>query len=412
MTESSDTSPGPSSGRAPDFELRVIGPNYEGFVVVDSIVDARSSGGVRITDDLAVDEVRALAREMTHKYSLFHLPRGGAKAGLRLSSALEGPARLAALEDFGRRVAPILRNGIYNPGMDMNCGPDQLRAIYRGAGIGLGGMTDTSLYTALTVHHSLRAVADRMAGTERPLTLAVEGFGSVARHLARRLDPTEFRIVALATIEGGVRNVEGFDLDELVRSKEEHGDRLVHELSGETIAPAEVLTTEADIVLPSSRTWVISREIAERMRTRAVVPISNVPFAEGTVDLLHERGLLLLPGFVSNVGGVLASSLHDLGIDDDEVESLTEAWYRPVVDGLLRLAELQEQPASQVAEALAGRHASSRPAFRTRSLVRRVHERLIRPRLPRSWRARAAREDFVARSRMILHEIGQGERRG
>lgn len=394
------------------FELRVEGLDYEGFVVVDSIVQGRSAGGVRITDDLAVDEVQALAREMTHKYALFHLPRGGAKAGLRISSSLARPKRLSAMEDFGRRLAPIFRNGIYSPGMDMNCGPDELRAIYRGAGIGLGELTDTSLYTALTVHHALLATAERLEGSRRPLTLAIEGFGSVARHLARRLDPTDFVVMAVATIEGGVVSEKGFDLHELARLKEDHGDAFVHELSGSAVAPAEVLVAEADVVLPSSRTWVISTDVAHRMRTRAVVPISNVPFAEGAVEILHERGTLLLPGFVSNVGGVLASSLHDLGIEDDQIETLIQRWYRPIVDGILDLARREGRPATEIAEELAQSHAQDRPAFRARSLVRRVHDRFVRPRLPHSWRAREANEAFVDRSRRVLEEIRQREGQG
>ena len=117
------------------MSVLVTGPGYEGHVVIDTLVEDRSAGGVRITSDLPLDEVRELASEMSLKYALFHLPRGGAKAGLRMSDDLDREARLSALEDFGRKLAPIIGNAIYSPGMDMNCGPDELRAIYRGAGI-------------------------------------------------------------------------------------------------------------------------------------------------------------------------------------------------------------------------------------------------------------------------------------
>jgi hypothetical protein len=104
------------------LSIRIAGDGYEGFVVVDSLVGDTSAGGVRIYDDLELAEIGDLAREMSLKYALFRLPRGGAKAGLRLAPGLSGEERLRALRDFGRKLGPIVRNGIYNPGMDMNCG--------------------------------------------------------------------------------------------------------------------------------------------------------------------------------------------------------------------------------------------------------------------------------------------------
>jgi glutamate dehydrogenase (NAD(P)+) len=396
----------------PAMSIRVTGPDYEGHLVIDTLVENRSAGGVRIADDLPLDEVRELAREMSLKYSLFHLPRGGAKAGIRMASGMEPARRIAALEDFGRKLAPIFQNGIYSPGMDMNCGPEELRAIYRGANIGLGVVTDTSWFTALGVFHSIQAAADRLQVRDRPVTLAIEGFGSVARHLVARLDPGRFRITSMATIRGAVRGAEPFEPGILGEARDRHGDDLVLHVEGERATREDVLTDSADIILPASRTRSITPAIAERWQGKAVVPIANAPYVEGAVETLSSRGVLCLPGYVSNCGGVLASSLKDQGLAIDEVEALFASRYRAIVDGILRVAAATGRPGTSVAEELACAHMPARAVSRPRSFARRIYDRFLAHRRPAVLKASTARRDFTERSGRLLAEINQMESRG
>ena len=396
----------------PAMSIRVTGPDYEGHLVIDTLVENRSAGGVRIADDLPLDEVRELAREMSLKYSLFHLPRGGAKAGIRVASDLESARRISALEDFGRKLAPIVGNGIYSPGMDMNCGPEELRAIYRGAGIGLGPVTDTSWFTALGVFHSIQATADRLQVRGRPITLAIEGFGSVARHLVDRLDPVRFRITSIATIQGAVRGGEPFEPGILGEARDRHGDDLVQHVEGERATREDVLTDSADIILPASRTRSITRGLAERWRGKAVVPIANAPYAEGAIEELSSRGVICLPGYLSNCGGVLASSLKDQEVGINEVEALFATRYRAIVDGILRVAAATGRPGTTVAEDLARAHLPARSVRYNRSLARRIYDRFLAKRRPAVLKASSARRDFTKRCGRLLAEIDQMESRG
>ncbi len=397
------SSPGEGSA-AGGIDLEVHGDRYEGFVGIDTIVHARSAGGVRIADDLALEEIRALAREMSLKYALFHLPRGGAKAGLRMGAELTPEQRHAALVDFGRRLAPIIVNGIYSPGMDMNCGPEELRCIYRGAGIELGPITDTSWFTAISVYEALQAMRIRL-DRPAPLRLAIEGFGSVARHLADRLDPRDFRIDWVATLEGAVHLESPPSPAEIAAKKASQGDGFVLDLEGERCSRDDVLRAPVDILLPSSRTWVIDDAIATGLRAAAIVPIANAPFAGSSVQILHQAGVLLMPGYLSNCGGVLASSLYDQGLSRNEVEVLFEREFRPIVDGILRLASAQHRPGTEVAEEVARGHMATRESMPHRSLPQRIHERFLARKMPRSWRARKARSTFVSNCRSVVAEL-------
>lgn len=391
--------------------VTVEGENYEGFVALDSIVNGRSAGGVRITEELQVDEVRELAREMSKKFGLFLLPRGGAKAGLRLSSSLSEQERTRALENFGRRIAPLIQAGLYYPGMDLNCGPDALRAIYRGAGHELGAITDTSKFTALSVHHCLEACAERLSGSNGgPLLLAVEGFGSVARHLAERLSPERFRVMAVSTIEGAVLSDESFDPSGLAEAKLRSGDAFVHEIGGRRVSREDVLLAPVDILLPSSRTWVLDNELARTLCARAVVPIANAPYAAGSLELLEGRDVLCLPGYLSNVGGVLASSLHDLGVAQAEIESLFATEYRSVVDDILAAGHARGASPTAVCEQLLALHEPGRQSSPPRlGLAAKLFERFVRPRVPGAMRAGWASRDFRQRMAILRSELASAE---
>ena len=390
------------------MSILVSGEDYEGHVVIDTLVNDRSAGGVRIADDLPLAEVRELAREMSLKYALFLLPRGGAKSGIRMSRDLSEERRNAAMEDFGRKLGAIIGNGIYSPGMDMNCGPDQLRAIYRGAGIELGAITDTSWFTAMGVFHSVRAAADALQISGRPVRISIEGFGSVARHLTDRLDPAGFEVVSVATIEGAVRGP--FRPADLAVARDASGDRFVNEIQAERITREEVLTEDVDIVLPSSRVHSITADIARDLRAKAVVPIANAPYVDGTIELLSARGVLCLPGYVSNCGGVLASSLADHGLPVPDVEALFADQYRRIVDGILRVASASGRPGTVVAEELARMHMPERARRIWRSVPQRVYERFVKPKRPAGMKAASARNDFVRNADRVLGEIAQMER--
>ncbi|MEW6118445.1 MAG: Glu/Leu/Phe/Val dehydrogenase dimerization domain-containing protein, partial [Nitrospirota bacterium] len=242
-----------------------------GDVVLDSIVNNTSSGGVRIAEDLSVEEVATLAREMTLKNSFWGLPKGGARGGIRIPSGICAKERRNILAEFGRRIAPLITTGIYLPWLDMNCGYEDLKAIYDGAGVVLGKPTDTAFCTALTVAEAMIACAEAAGLAERRVTVAIEGFGSVATHLAERLPEERFRIIAVSTSKGAVLHNGGFSPKMLVSSRKEHGGEFVRSIPGSTrIGREELLELEVDILVPSARTWAINDRNAGNVRARFI----------------------------------------------------------------------------------------------------------------------------------------------
>jgi glutamate dehydrogenase (NAD(P)+) len=384
------------------------GPGYDGFLVIDSLCRERSSGGVRIAPDMTLDEVRDLAREMTLKYALFHLPRGGAKAGLRLAEDLDPARRREALMGFGRQIGPLVRCGMYSPGTDMNCGFDELRAIYAGAGLPIGQPTDTSFYTAVGLADAILGCAEGLS-LPAPVRLAIEGFGSVASHLAGMLPADRFRITAISTVRGAISHPDGFDLDELRQQRAAHHDDLVHHLSGTSLPREALLAHPVDILVPAARTGTITEDVASHIRARAVVPAANAPYRPGTIQLLGERGVLCLPGYLCNAGGVFGSSLADNGVPLGVVKEIFRTRYRPLIRTLVTMCPpLNLCPVTivdRIATGEAERRAQRAPQ---RPLRWKLWDRVSR-RFPAAFRRRAmlrlAAEAFDEMDRAVQKEI-------
>ncbi len=343
---------------------------------------------MRIAKDISLDEVRRLAREMTFKYGFLGLERGGAKCGIRIPEHVTGDSRIAVLERFGAKIAPIIQRGIYYPGMDMNCGPDELRAIYRGAGLGLGALTDTSYFTAMTLHKViLSCAASGFYKLPRPFTVAIEGFGNVARHLASRLPSESYRIVAVSTISGGLHNVLGLNRLQLM-TREGEGAAFVHHLPGKPIVPKEdILKLDVDFLVPSARIHCVNEKNVEQIKARYVVPAANAPYADGCHGKLHERGVTCLPGFVCNSGGVFASSLYDSGVPAERINRLSAELFQPVVASLLKASRRTGESTVDIAARVALGHVKDRKE-RGRSFAARVISRAERDLLPKRVRGK------------------------
>lgn len=384
--------------------LSLAGDGYQAYLVIDSVANESSSGGVRIAEEVPLEEVQALAREMSLKYALFRLPRGGAKMGISMSPALAAAEKLRLLTEIGRKLGPIIRTGVYNPGMDMNCGPEELRAIYAGAGVTLGRVTDTSYFTALSVENALEACYEESGASGR-WTIAVEGFGRVAGHLAERLAADRYRIVALSTLCGAVRSPDGWDGKRLAAQRAEAGDRVVGRVGGEAIESEDLLLAPVDVLLPSTRTWVITRRLAERIRARVIVPIANAPYEEGAVACLRAKGVLCLPGFLTNAGGVFGSTLFDTGVAVDEVEQLIERQYRPAVRQILRRSSELGIPPVELAQRVATGELEARsqrpgPSGKVAKLWRRLARRL-----PTVLGRRVARRNFMGNMHALRSDV-------
>ncbi len=378
-----------------------------GYVVIDTTVSNSSVGGLRIAEDLTLEEVAVLAREMTLKFAFIGLFRGGAKAGLRLSAGMTSEKKRSLLFEFGRRVGPILRRGLFYPAPDMNCSLQDLRAVYAGAGLPVSPSRETALFTAITTLDALAACRELVGNPRRRLRLAIEGFGHVARRLAQRLPSDQYAIMGISTVQGAVRHEDGFDAMDLAEKQQQFGDDVIHQVNGFRMARESLFEMDVDIFIPAARIWSITAETAARLRARFVVPIANAPYRRDGVPVLEGRGTICLPGFVVNSGGVFGAALSGLGVPVGEIERVSAQQFRAVVRALLK-ARLQygvwpTALAEQVAlQRLRGR-GTSVGVSRHQRVARRLVERLFVGKVQARRRLRQFARNLAGLEELVLN---------
>jgi glutamate dehydrogenase (NAD(P)+) len=326
-----------------------------GFVVIDRSVRGVAAGGVRFAPDVMPDELAGLARSMTYKWAFLNAPLGGAKAGICADPRRLGCDRTTIMETFGRCIAPLVRSQVYLPGIDLGTTLDDLRAIMRGAGQPLPeAQIDGGFCTGLTVFEAVRQVSRFSRQPLNGLRVAIEGFGKVASVVAELLAQAGASIVAVSTVEGAIVADSGLDLRLLLDLKRMHGDSLVRHYPGaRPIALESLFTREVDVLIPGARPQVIHAGNVDHVRARAIVPIANAPLTSDAGRALAARGVVLVPDFVANCGGILASSLFSAHFDADDARWLIETTFAQTVANMLSRAQREGRSLGEVARAVA-----------------------------------------------------------
>jgi len=326
-----------------------------GYVIIDRPVRGTTSGGVRFASNVSVTELASLARSMTYKWAFLNVPMGGAKAGICADPHHLGCDRGTLMEAFGRSIAPLVSQEVYHPGVDLGTTLDDLRAIMRGAGRPLSGpQIDASFCTGLTVFETIRQATSfdglQLAG----LRVAIEGMGKVAGAVAELLAQAGAKLCAVSTVEGAIIAENGLDVPRLLSLRQEHGDQCVRHYPGAQPIPLEALFTyPVDLLVPGARPQVISAGNAGQVQARLIVPISNAPMTPEAEQILVARGIAVIPDFVANCGGVLASNMRDNGFDVEDVRQMVKGTFAEVVVTILENARHEGRTVCEVARELA-----------------------------------------------------------
>jgi glutamate dehydrogenase/leucine dehydrogenase len=154
--------------------------------------------------------------------------------------------------------------------------------------------------------------------------IVVQGFGSVGQHAARCLAAHGARVVGVSDSGGARVAADGFELSRLLEHKQS-GASVVDFDEGLAINPADLIAVSCDVWIPAARPDVITEENVGRMQTRVVVQGANIPASAAAERALAERGVLVIPDFVANAGGVICAAVeyHD-GSEAQAVATIRE----------------------------------------------------------------------------------------
>lgn len=281
------------------------------IVVIDNVALGPAIGGVRMASDVTTMEVKRLARAMTFKNAAAGLPHGGAKAGILADPRTEKKEHL--IRGFARAIE-CLSDYIPAPdmGTDERCMAYIFDEIKRSVGCPrvLGGIPiDEIGATGFGLCECAEVAKEYIDLDLNGAKLVVEGFGSVGRSVARFLEERGTSLVAASDTSGTVYKKDGIDVSRLIEVKESKGSVVYYE-DAERLERGDLLRISGDIFVPAARPDVINEKNVNILDTRLILQGANIPITLKAERVLHDRGVLSIPDFIANAGGVIAAAVE------------------------------------------------------------------------------------------------------
>jgi glutamate dehydrogenase (NAD(P)+) len=296
--------------------------NLKAVLVVDNVAAGPAIGGVRLAPDVTTEECVRLARAMTLKNAAAGLPHGGAKVVLWGDPALPPPEK----ERLIRALACSLRDErqyIFGPdmGTDEMCMSWIKDEIGRAAGLPpeVGGIPlDEIGATGWGLRHATEAALPFCGFKLKNALLVIQGFGAVGLHAARFLTKKGAVLVGAADSRGAVYHPEGLEVEKLIKLKKA-GQSVADYPRGEKCDREKVIDFPCDIWIPAARPDVLTEENAHRLQARLVVQGANIPMTYGAEKYLHDQGVICVPDFIANSGGVICAAMEYQGANQAAV---------------------------------------------------------------------------------------------
>jgi len=334
--------------------------HFEGYRVQHNTSRGPGKGGVRFHQDVTLSEVMALSAWMSIKNAAVNVPYGGAKGGIRVD-----PKQLSMgeLERVTRRytseIGLIIGPSKDIPAPDVNTN-EQVMAwmmdtysmnvgetatgVVTGKPIDLGGSLGRRDATGRGVFTVGCEAARRIGMDIAGARVAVQGFGNVGGVAARLFSEAGAKIVAVQDHAGTIYKGAGFDVEALQAHVKQTGS-VVGFVGAEAIANDAFWDVECDILIPAALEQQITEANAGRIRARMVIEGANGPTTPAADDILHERGVLVLPDVIANAGGVTVSyfewvqDFSSFFWTEDEINARLVRVMTEAFDGIWQVAE-------------------------------------------------------------------------
>jgi glutamate dehydrogenase (NAD(P)+) len=273
----------------------------------------------------------------------------------------------AMIRAFARAIAPLVD---YIPGPDM--GTDETcmawvrNEIGRSVGLPreLGGIPLDELGATGFGLAAAAEVAEGFAGVSLAgARVAVQGFGAVGYHAARCLVAKGAMVVAAADRSATLVDPAGLDVTAL-RDLKTSGGRLTNFPNGQKLPSGAIVEVDCDIWIPAARPDVLHASNVDRLRAKLVLEGANIPITPEAEIRLHSRGVLVVPDFIANAGGVICAAVEYRGGDESMAMATIDERISANTRAVLEEAARTEAPPRQAAVALAERRVRTAMQFR------------------------------------------------
>lgn len=321
--------------RNPERELKVFIPVemddgsievFPGYRVQHSGVRGPYKGGIRYHQDVNMNEIKALAAEMSFKCALVNLPYGGAKGGVKVDVSKLSKRELERLtRGYAALLYPVVGPDIDIPAPDVNTNAEIMGwfmdaysnlngkltpGVVTGKPIELGGSLGRNEATGRGVMLMVRETCKRLDMPFRDARIAVQGCGNVGGATAKHLYKQGCKIIALSDISGGISQEKGLDIEEILEFLSGEPGRLLKDYNAQGLVrfpSEEIMLQDVDILIPAALGNAITSKVAPNIKAKVIIEGANGPTTRDADRILWERGVLVVPDILANSGGITVS---------------------------------------------------------------------------------------------------------
>ena len=295
---------------------------FTGYRVQHNINRGPAKGGIGYHPGVTLDLMKARAMLMTWKCAVVGIPYGGAHGGVAVDPRQLSTSELEHLtRRYATEIALLIGPEKDIPAPDIGTTPQVMAwvmdtlsmhvghsvpAAVTGKPVDVGGSEGRVDAPGRGVTYlTLEAIKYLHVEDETP-SVAIQGFGKVARSTARLLHEAGLRVVAMSDSKGGVYNPKGLDLVALEEHKQVRGALGGYKKADE-ISNAELLELPVTVLVPAAVDDQVTESNADRVRARLITEGANAAVTPEADEILHERGVFLVPDILANSGGVIVS---------------------------------------------------------------------------------------------------------
>ena len=299
-----------------------IRDRFRGYRVHHNNVRGPYKGGIRFHPEVNLNEVKALASWMTWKCAVVGIPYGGAKGGVVCNpkemskNELEQLSRgyIRAIANFIGPEKDIPAPDVYTNPQIMTWMMDEFSklkgynvpGVITGKPVGVFGSEGRDEATGNGMAYVTREVLNYLGLKAEDMTAVIQGYGNLGHVVAERYYEMGIKIIAVSDSKGGIYNPDGLQPRDVLAHKKRTGT--VVGLKGtKKITNKELLEMKCDILAPCALENVITKENARKIKARIVIEGANGPTTPTADEILHKRGILVVPDILANAGGVTVS---------------------------------------------------------------------------------------------------------
>jgi len=291
----------------------------QGIVVIDNIAIGPSIGGMRMAEDVSTEECFRLARTMTFKNAAAGLPHGGGKSVFHGDPAMPKQDKERRIRAFACALRDTVEY-IFGPdmGTDEECMAWIHDEIGRATGLPreLGGIPlDEIGATGWGVRHATEVALEFCNLGIKGARMVIQGFGAVGMHAAKFLGEQGANLVGVADSRGSIANPKGIDIDALI-GLVKSGKSVIEYEDGEKQNQDALIDIECEIWIPAARPDVVHKGNVERLKTRLISPGANIAVTDEAERFLNNKGIICLPDFIANAGGVICAAMEWQGASE------------------------------------------------------------------------------------------------